>query len=217
MYLSQMSLNARSRSVRQDHRTLYETHRTVMSAFPAELPAGERVLFRREDVRDAYGAPAIRLLVQSLSPPDWSVLADRPAGYFLSAPVVKRVELALAEGQPLIFRLVANPTVKRDGRRLGLLTEEEQMKWLERKGEQGGFRVRREDVRISDMGFNRHRTASGHMASIYTVQFDGLLYVTDPERLVDTICSGIGSGKSMGMGLLSVAPVPEGVLDARSP
>lgn len=217
MYLSQMILNARSRSVWQDHRTLYETHRTVMSAFPEALPAGERVLFRREDVRDAHGAPVIRLLVQSVYPPDWSALSDRPSGYFLREPAVKRIELALAGGQPLVFRLVANPTVKRDGKRLGLLTEDEQMDWLVRKGEHGGFHVTPHDVRINDMGFNRHRTASGHTASLYTVQFDGLLRVTDPERLVETICNGIGSGKSMGMGLLSVAPVPEGVLDARSP
>lgn len=211
MYLSQMILNTRSHSVWRDHRTLYETHRTVMSAFRDPLPGDERVLFRREDTR---GAPAIRLLVQSVYPPDWSALADRPAGYFVQEPATKWVELAVQARQPLVFRLLANPTVKRDGRRLGLFGEEEQMAWLTRKGEPGGFAVRAEDVRITDLGFVRHRTARGHLASLYAVQFDGVLRVTDPDRLVMAILNGIGPGKSMGMGLLSVAPLPGGAPDA---
>lgn len=214
MYLSQMILNTRSRRVWQDHRTLYETHRTVMSAFPDPLPLGERVLFRREEAR---GEPAIRLLVQSVHAPDWSALTDQPPGYFLQEPVTKYVDLAFTTGQALVFRLVANPTVKRDGRRLGLFGEEAQLAWLTRKGERGGFLARGEDVRVNELGFVRHRTAGGHMASLYVVQFDGLLYVTDPEYFLETVYNGIGPAKGMGMGLLSLAAAPEGVLSARSP
>lgn len=211
MYLSQMILDTRSRRVWHEHRTLYETHRTIMSVFPDPLPADERVLFRREDAR---GAPAIRLLVQSIHPPDWSVLSDRPPGYFLEEPITKRVDLAVAEDQMLVFRLMANPTVKRDGKRLGLFHEEDQMTWLARKGEHGGFAVRAEDVRINDIGFVRHRTRRGDMASLYAVQFDGLLRITNPDVLIQTIHNGIGPAKSMGMGLLSVAPAREGILYA---
>ena len=39
-----------------------------------------------------------------------------------------------------------------------------------------------------------------------SVQFDGLLRVTDPDRLRETVRKGIGSGKGLGFGLLSLAP-----------
>ncbi len=202
MFLSQMLLNTRSRQVWREHRTLYETHRTIMSAFPEDLPPDERVLFRREDLRDA---PSIRLLVQSIFEPDWSVFGDRPAGYFLSAPETKQVDLAFAPGQVLVFRLQANPTVKRGGKRLGLFREEDQLAWLARKAEIGGFSIRQEDVRVADMGFVRGKTHSDHPTSLYAVQFDGLLQVVDPDLFLHTIQCGIGSGKGMGFGLLSVA------------
>lgn len=40
------------------------------------------------------------------------------------------------------------------------------------------------------------------------VQFDGLLQVVDPARLLETIRDGVGSAKGFGYGLLSVARPP---------
>lgn len=212
MYLSRLILNPRHRRVQREIANPYEMHRSVMRAFPDDLGEDERVLFRLEPGRNG----ALTLLVQSRIFPDWSWLAAPEArGYLLPIdepnPAVKSFDLALTPGQVLIFRLRANPTVKRrfnerDHKRVGIYDERKQIEWLQRKGEQGGFRLL--SVRVSDRGDVTGRIMRGghaHPLKLVAVQFDGLLQVTDPERLRQTVCQGIGSGKGLGFGLLSLA------------
>ena len=49
--------------------------------------------------------------------------------------------------------------------------------------------------------------------SVFSVLFEGLLIVDNPDLFVRTLSSGIGRGKAMGLGLLSVVPLTLG--DAR--
>lgn len=111
MYLSRLKLNPRHRRVQSELARPYELHRSVLRAFPEVLPADERVLFR-VDVAPQSGLPS--LLVQSQHAPDWH-WAQEERGYLLAGtrPEVKQVELSLADGQLLAFRLRANPTVKK--------------------------------------------------------------------------------------------------------
>ena len=218
MYLSRLILNPRNRRVQKEIANLYQLHRSLMNGFPDDLAEGnERVLFRLE-THPRTGA--LTLLVQSLTLPDWSWLAEPGArGYLLPVdepnPAVKSFDLRLTPGQTLAFRLRANPTVKRrreddDGHlrsvRDPLYREEDQHAWLDRKGEQGGFRVlqvnaTREGNVIAWQKKNNQR----HKLTFFAVQFDGLLRVTDPDRLRETVQRGVGSGKGMGFGLLSLA------------
>ena len=215
MYLSRLILNPRNRRVQKEVADPYQMHRSMMRAFPDELASDEeRVLFRLES-HPRNGA--LTLLVQSWSLPDWSWLSEPGArGYLLPMgepnPVVKAFELGLQPGQALAFRLRANPIVRRllpDGtrKRIGLVREEEQVAWLERKAKQGGFRVL--SARISNLtrvGGWIHRDGSTHRLTLHSVQFDGLLRVTDPARVQEAVSQGIGSGKAFGFGLLSLAP-----------
>lgn len=216
MYLSRLILNPRNRRVQREVAEPYQMHRSIMHAFPDSLGEGtERVLFRLETTRTG----ALTLLVQSLALPDWSWLAEPEArGYLLPVgepnPAVKSFDLNLAPGQVLAFRLRANPTVKRrfdeeTHKRVGLYREEEQVEWLKRKGERGGFRVL--SVRTSNQdsinGYIRH-DEERHKLKLLAVQFDGLLQVTDPDRLREAVRQGVGSGKGLGFGLLSLARPP---------
>jgi CRISPR system Cascade subunit CasE len=150
MYLTRLILDPRSRRVQRELASPYELHRSLMRAFVEGYECGgERVLYRVEPSDDAAGVP---LLVQSQRPPDWAFLQEPEArGYLTTAdhpnPQTKPFVPQLAVGQVLAFRLRANPTVKRKGKRLGLYREEEQRAWLARKGGLGGFRVLRADVR----------------------------------------------------------------------
>jgi CRISPR system Cascade subunit CasE len=217
MYLSRLILNPRNRRVQREVANLYQMHRSIMRAFPDELqPEDERVLFRLE-AHPRTGP--LTLLVQSWNLPDWSWLAEPGARGYLQPvgepnPAVKSFDLNLAPGQVLAFRLRANPTVKRkfesgDHKRVGLYREEEQIDWLKRKAEQGGFRVL--SVRTSNQSDVRgriRRDKAIHKLRLLAVQFDGLLQATDPDHLRETIRQGIGSGKGLGFGLLSLAPPP---------
>ena len=220
MYLSRLILNPRNRRVQREIAAPYQMHRSLMNAFPDDLDQGaERVLFRLESyLRTGARHDGLVLLVQSWNLPDWSWLAEPGArGCLLPVaepnPAVKPFDIALVPGQVLAFRLRANPTVKRtvEGRkkRLGLYREDEQIKWLEHKATAGGFRLAAvRTSRQGTVGGRIHREDTTHNLRLLSVQFDGLLQVTDPDRLRDMVRRGVGSGKGLGFGLLSLAPRP---------
>ena len=95
-----------------------------------------------------------------------------------------------------------------NGIRLGLVHEEDQRAWLERKGQQHGFRVLRLAVAPEGMqvGHQPVRQEQPRRLAHVAVRFEGLLQVTDPALLSEAVRAGIGSAKSFGFGLLSLAP-----------
>jgi CRISPR system Cascade subunit CasE len=217
MYLSRLILSPRNRRVQKEIADPYQMHKSLMRSFPDDLDRErDRVLFRVEtDLRTGM----ITVLLQSTLEPRWGWLDDNGAqGYLLPMdepnPAVKEFDLNLAPGQVLAFRLRANPTVKRkfesgDHKRVGLYGEEKQIEWLKRKGEQGGFRLLSARTSGQDVIQGRiRRNGKRHDLKLLSIQFDGLLQVTDPDRLRESVQQGIGSGKALGFGLLSLARPP---------
>jgi len=206
MYLSKLILNPSPacRAARRDLASPYEMHRTILRAFPDRADGGPgRVLFRVEPVAD--GSPPV-VLVQSDKPPDWSLLGDAD-GYLAATPACKPVTLSLRPGQRLRFRLRANPTARRKVQdrslRVGLPREEDQLAWLTRKGQAGGFKpLAVTTLRSRKVISRRQDRPQTHLS----VDFEGILEVTDPDLLTRTIAQGVGSAKGYGFGLLSVAP-----------
>ena len=180
------------------------------------------------------------LIVQSELAPDWQPLLDRQPDYVASPsgtdvpPLdTKERHLSFAAGQTLSFRLRTNPTkkVKTDGRkngiRVGLVTEEEQLTWLQRKADAGGFRLRSAIVtpegstesrcsRQAGKAFDEGSTSGATVSVATSVQFarkmthlavriEGILQVVDPVAFQQTLRCGIGSAKGFGFGLLSLA------------
>jgi len=226
MYLSRLILNPRSRQVQHELADPYELHRTVSRAFPDGLYKAERteenatnVLFR-VDLHPRTRIPT--LLVQSRQHPSWNFLSAEKKDYLLEEndlpldvenPSVKEMNLRLHEGQTLAFRLRANPTVKKDregkkqGRRVGLIHEEDQHKWIIRKLEAAGATL--VSVNIINEQLTRGKLfiekEQQKRMSFLSVQFDGILQVKDTEKLINNIFSGFGSAKGLGFGLLSLA------------
>jgi CRISPR system Cascade subunit CasE len=226
MYLSRLILNPRSRQVQHELADPYELHRTVSRAFPDGVFKAERtednatnILFR-VDLHPRTRIPT--LLVQSRQQPSWGFLSAEKKDYLLGEkdlpldfenPAVKEMNLQLREGQTLAFRLRANPTVKKDregkkqGRRIGLIHEEDQQKWLERKLESAGAAL--VSVNIVNEQFTRGKLfiekEKEKRMNFLSVQFDGVLQVKKPDELASTIFTGFGSAKGLGFGLLSLA------------
>lgn len=199
MYLSQLIFNLRSREARFDLSDRYELHRTLLCAFPQTLPDDERVLYRVEDIQQA---PIVTVLVQSQALPDWGSAARlNKGGYLYRAPLVRTVEPRATVGEHLQFRLQANPTLKRDGKRHALYAEDVLHEWLARQAQTHGFSVDVEQVLMVKMGkkYGKKRQQTWH-----AVQFDGMLTVTDATAFRLALSNGIGSGKAFGFGLLSV-------------
>lgn len=245
IFLSRLRLDAGDRQVQRDLRDPYQMHKTLARAWgEGDEYQTSRVLFRVEEAQEkaqgkAQGEAAC-VLVQSLTAPDWAMAP----GKYLQVPAqLKEWTPSLRAGQALRFCLLANPTVKRDGKRLGLYGEIEQLQWLARKGEQSGVtfsmtRMRHREGLVSvpdvvatmqgqhetekregatEARFTRLRCAVGqHLpggqpneqqraAAFCAVRFEGALRVADPELLAQAVRGGVGSGKALGFGLLSLA------------
>jgi len=208
MYLTRLILNPQNRRVQKEIAAPYEMHRTILSAFPPRMAEDERVLWRLE-VQPRTGLPV--LLVQSQELPDWFCVSATKAPNFLMQtnqpnPAIKAYDPQITKGRQLSFRLRANPTVKREGKRLGLYREEEQITWLQRKAFQHGFRLL--DFRISTQEIvtsTIHRGEETHTLKLFGIQYDGMLVVEEAMQFREALEHGIGSGKGMGFGLLSVA------------
>lgn len=202
MFLSRLTLSPDSRRVWAEIANPYEMHRTIMSAFPPNLEGfKERVLFRVDQLKTPN---RICLLIQSLNRPHWpeSLVED----YLAEKPEIREFEPVFATGMQFHFRLRANPTFKRNGKRLAWLAEEGQLAWLARKGEASGFRVCSVVVIEEPEALARKGNGSQLIdITMFAVRFEGQLVVTDPARFSRTMKLGIGSGKGLGFGLLSLS------------
>jgi len=200
MYLTRLRLDPRSAQARRDLADPYDMHRTLVRAFVRDAEqTPPRILWRAEPAA-AWSEPI--LLVQALEPADWSVLEALP-NYLKGGAETRDInpESWLQAEQCYRFRLFANPTVTRDGKRQGLMAEEAQLAWLARQGERHGFTVEAALVTGSELLRSRKQDSR---VSLLKVCFEGRLRVRDSAALAAALRAGIGPGKAFGCGLLSL-------------
>lgn len=211
MWLSKLVLNPQVKEVRRDLSNPYEMHRTLSWAVSAGITEGkERLLWRVEPYRP-QDYPVV--LVQTLTRPDWGAVLDKYPGYAQVDPSSpKAFQPILRPKQLLRFRLKANPSVKRLGKRHALTKYEDKLKWLERRLTAGGYEVVNTVV-ASEAKIKARKTgavepnATPLFITVQAVLFEGVIRVADPYLARQTIASGVGPAKSLGLGLLSVAPL----------
>jgi len=216
MFLSLLELNLRSRRVQRELANRYELHQTLMHAFKPDKPENERLLFRLEIEENCA-----KVIIQTQSAPSWSFLMEEEGfKHYLSDdrlpnPQVKSFTPHFDTGQRFYFRLQANPTCRKaiykdkngHGKRIGLYKEEEQWQWLKNKGQNFGFLPLDTNLKAIGViqGIQKRKEEEKHSLKILGIQYDGILQVTDPAIFGRALCSGIGSAKGFGFGLLSLA------------
>ncbi len=83
------------------------------------------------------------------------------------------------------------------------LAQEHGFAWLEKRSEKSGFAVKQGRVQVD--GYQQHllrKTGKRRPIRLSTLDFSGLLTVTDPDRFRDMLFKGIGPAKSFGCGLM---------------
>lgn len=198
MFLCKLLLDPKNAHVRRDLADPYELHCSLVRAVAgdsSQIPP--RFLWRLESMTPDTAI----LLVQSPVLPKWSHLN----GVTDYAEKAFDPTALLHNRQSYRFRLRANPTVTRDGKRHGLHVEEEQIAWLARQGERGGFTVRRCVRTESGLLKTRQRKTGSYRITIQMAGFEGILEVTDPKRIAEALTNGLGHAKAFGLGLLSLA------------
>lgn len=207
MFLSKITLDARHPQARKDLSSPYEMHRTLSRVFaPDEITPPVRFLWRQESAR-SWDQSEVDVLVQSVAPGHWAALQQWP-GYARQLQADKAVDLMrlVQEGGHYRFRLRANPTVTRAGKRYGLKTEDAQHEWLTRQGQRLGFHVLTSE-RSDNASLCARQPRAGSVITVQAVTFDGVLVVADAVALRAALVLGIGHAKSLGLGLLSLAPM----------
>jgi CRISPR system Cascade subunit CasE len=232
MFLSLLTLNACNAQVHSEMTDLYQLHKTLLSAFAdggvhqdRRNPESHALLYRAEK---HPLLPAWNVLVQSCSYPNWTSFHEwrdnHRQPYLLQPTQCKPFELHLINGQHLAFRLRANPTRKKtfikgdpaSKKRIAIWETDALLDWIQRKFDDAtseggkscpsGFRLLSAQVsREAHIKMNLKQPEQSHQFKCYTVQFDGMLEVVQPNYAVQTVHAGIGSGKAFGFGLLSLA------------
>lgn len=205
MYLSRLTLNS-SRMAVLWLSNAYRIHQRLRMACKDD----QHLLFRLEE--NAHGV--FQILVQTQTEPTWKDAFDD----FLvlsCPPECKPFAPQLKTGCSYRFRLLANPTVKktvdRDGERrkarLGLLHEEAQLEWLQRKIEKAGSTVIASRIQPRGFQYSRKNPAKEENRQTHlAVLFEGILQIKDVALIQNAMEYGIGSAKGYGFGLLTLAP-----------
>lgn len=182
----------------------YDLHRRLWQLFDLS-PGSERPFqFRVEQSKGTM----TRILMQSSIPTVMEVDHIRVVRQKQFVPI-------FAQGQRMRFRLKSNPikTIKDErGRtngkgevkscRVPLIKEEEQIEWLSRKLS-GVATLGEVAVRSRENIYFRKGNRPGKVVS---VTFEGVLNVDDSDAFTALFVSGIGPAKSLGCGMLSLAP-----------
>lgn len=87
------------------------------------------------------------------------------------------------------------------------LVRGEGLAWLEERAERHGFRLDPGALRVHSYRQHRLYKPRGSPIRFSTLDYDGLLTVTDPQRLLETLQQGLGPAKGFGCGLLLVRRV----------
>ncbi len=200
-------------------RTQQSGHHLVWSLFADSSDRTRDFLWREMTQRGAY-------MILSARPP-----VDRHALFEIDEP--KPFAPILAAGDRLHFSLRANPVVRRRDssrprsakhdvvmdalsslpagqraeKRLDAV-QERGLVWLEGQAHKTGFAVRASEVTID--GYRQHRIRRNGAASTMSfssLDFDGVLEISDPAALLAGIGRGFGAAKAYGCGLMLIRRV----------
>lgn len=208
-YLSRVEVDVNNRQKIKDLTHLGAYHNWVEQSFPQEFKKDQRKrhLWRIDTLKQKE-----YLLVVSEDKPDLDKLEKygvknsaqtKDYGHFLAG---------ISTNQIMRFRLTANPSYKKDGKRYPHITVKQQEKWLLDRTKKNGFAILQDsqgnyqfDITSRDWQILRHHNSQKVRMS--RVSFEGVLQVTDSNKFKTTLLKGIGKEKAYGMGLITVIPI----------
>ncbi|MBW3069572.1 MULTISPECIES: type I-E CRISPR-associated protein Cas6/Cse3/CasE [unclassified Actinomyces] len=224
MFLTKIDLDPSRRLARKYLGSPQVMHAVVMKAAGVDAVGGAgRVLWRA----DPGASTSLYLLTPS--EPDCTQIVSE-AGVLGSqartldySPFLEQLD----SGQLWAFRLAANPSRSvaqgpgKRGKRYGHVTVEQQRQWLVSRTPNYGFELVPAEgydgeaaqsvvvVRRERPIFNRQRPDAEvrDRVTINRTVYEGVLHVTDPDRLRHALVAGIGRSKAYGCGLMTLARV----------
>ncbi|GGD08393.1 type I-E CRISPR-associated protein Cas6/Cse3/CasE [Franconibacter daqui] len=212
MYLSKIMLpTARltpERLMEMMARGEYVMHQWLWELFPGG--AQRQYLYRREALQEGF----CFYLLSATAPQ-----VDHPLFDVQTRPFAPSVE----EGITLRFTLRANPVITRNGKRHDVLMnakrewrrgegdnalwasqEQAALAWLVAQGEQSGFCV--EQANVAAYRQQQIVKSRGELIQFSSVDFEGVLRVTQPAFFLERMALGFGKCRAFGCGLMLIKP-----------
>ena len=177
----------------------YAWHQYLWQAFPDRPDEERSFLFRVDET-------SINVTVLMLSVHEPTV---QPLGFWES----KTVGDAFLSHQTYSFDLRVNPTVRdhKTRRRYGIVHEDMLQQWMIRKSELSGFQTDIAELAITaprkEFFYKQGDGKSSQRGMHISVDFKGVLTVTNREAFIQAFQMGIGSAKAFGFGLLMLQPL----------
>ena len=171
----------------------YDIHQLVYSLFPCE----DRRCFLY--FLDYGGMGDLSVLVQS------EVRPDKASPVRIETKVIPE---SFLNNDSYAFRLRISPVVKKDGKVTRVLHgQQEAVDWLVSREESYGIHFRSDRIEKTSSGVMRMKGHEDRRITLSFVDLTGILEVTDRERFIRVVRTGIGPGKGFGMGMLQLMPI----------
>lgn len=209
MYISRVEIDYSNRLNLKKLSNINAYHSWVEECFPKEIEKNtrSRKLWRIDQLNQQN-----YLLMVSEDNPDMDILekfgvkgtaACKNYDYFLE-------NLKVADKAR--FKIVLNPTVSikesKDDKSRGKivpLKSSEFSKYLIDRSERNGFILKEEDFIVSEkkvVDFKHNKNSK--RIKLNKVTYEGMLTITDKEKMIETLTNGIGKKKAYGFGLMTI-------------
>jgi CRISPR system Cascade subunit CasE len=206
MYLSRIRLNESRRDTMRALSSPHILHGAIEQAFCGER---QRNLWRVDHLNgNCY------LLILSTQQPDLTHIAKQ-FGCPSDDPLWETKDYSklldrLETGQNWHFRLCANPVrssfaIGKRGEVHAHVTTKQQKQWLQTRACKNGFDVYEDSFDVIETNWKIFFKNPGTKVTIRTAVFEGILMITDVEKLKHALVCGIGRAKAYGCGLLTLA------------
>ncbi len=230
MFLSKLTLNKNNISVLKDLKDCYLMHQRLLLAFSEKYVSPDFDYFEKvKEFKDGqfslpYNTRSFYevlhrienndyILVQSRVKPHWNALSK---DYLINNENggcqihdLNDLQENLKEDLSVRFRLKAHPTffIKSENsktHRRQLYKSEEVHQWIFNKAKRFGFKI--EHISINRQP-NIKGNKSNNQLNLFAFIFEGILTIINLEDFWEGLRKGIGTAKSFGFGLLSIAPI----------
>lgn len=218
MYFSRIRLQSLvdiNRFAQQLCQDSYREHQALWKLFNTNPDASRDFIYRYELTNNRPGY----YVVSQRTPEDqhdiWTI-------------ETKEYQPRLAKGQAFGFMLRANPVMTKDGKRhdvvmlekhrihykdmpvlerpaLQAIVQKAGYEWLTKRADDHGFQIEEETIRVDGYQLHQAQKPTARQSIRYsTIDYQGVLTVTDSEKLCKLLFSGLGKSKAFGCGLLLV-------------
>lgn len=208
MYISKIYLDNRKQATTKALYNRGIMHSTLEGCFDG---GRQHPLWRVEKIGGRF-----IMLVISRDAPDFSSLVGQ-IGDERVMPQTKSydnyLENGVRQGDLMRFRLTANPTIKKDGKRIPLNMKRTEnhdycaTDWLRDRLNDHGAELISGEISV----FEKHKIRRNQKTiTLVSADFDGELKVVDRDKFVDALKNGIGHGKAYGCGMITVMRIMAG-------